>query len=113
MNKKLLFTIVAVFFAYTQINAQCVQCSDGLTAGLGENASRLGTSTISTGHSALASGYSSTASGNYSTALGYDAEAGGMYSVAIGKNVQAPNTGFVFGRDMVASGSNAIAIGSG
>ncbi|MBQ3544580.1 MAG: hypothetical protein IJA34_06300, partial [Lachnospiraceae bacterium] len=39
--------------------------------------------------------------------------AGGMYSVAIGRNVQAPNTGFVFGRDMVASGSNAIAIGSG
>ena len=113
MNKKLLITIVAVFFAYLQINAQCVQCSDGITAGLGENASRLGTSTTATGHSSLASGYSSNASGNYSTALGYDAEAGGMYSVAIGRNVQAPNTGFVFGRDMVASGSNAIAIGSG
>lgn len=113
MNKKLLITIVAVFFTHLQINAQCVQCSDGITVELGENASRLGTSTTATGHSALASGYSSNASGNYSTALGYDAEAGGMYSVAIGRNVQAPNTGFVFGRDMVASGSNAIAIGSG
>lgn len=113
MNKKLLITIVAVFFTHLQINAQCVQCSDGITVELGENASRLGTSTTATGHSALASGYSSNASGNYSTALGYDAEAAGMYSVAIGRNVQAPNTGFVFGRDMVASGSNAIAIGSG
>lgn len=113
MKKKLLFTFAMVIFSYLQINAQCVQCSDGLNMELGENASRLGTSTISTGHSALASGYSSTASGNYSTALGYDADATGMYSVAIGKNVQAPNTSFVFGRDMVANGTNSIAIGSG
>ena len=113
MKKKVLFTFAMIIFSYLQINAQCVQCSDGLNMELGENASRLGTSTISTGHSALASGYSSTASGNYSTALGYDAEAGGMYSVAIGKNVQAPNTSFAFGRDMVASGTNSIVIGSG
>lgn len=61
MKKKVLFTFAMVIFSYLQINAQCVQCSDGLNMELGENASRLGTSTISTGHSALASGYSSTA----------------------------------------------------
>ena len=113
MKKRFLLAFAIAILSYLQINAQCVQCSDGLNMELGENASRLGTSTISTGHSSLASGYSSTASGNYSTALGYDADATGMYSVAIGKNVQAPNTSFVFGRDMVASGSNSIAIGSG
>lgn len=113
MKKRILLAFAIAILSYLQINAQCVQCSDGLNMELGENASRLGTSTISTGHSSLASGYSSTASGNYSTALGYDADATGMYSVAIGKNVQAPNTSFVFGRDMVASGSNSIAIGSG
>ena len=113
MKKRILLAFAIAILSYLQINAQCVQCSDGLNMELGENASRLGTSTISTGHSSLASGYSSMASGNYSTALGYDADATGMYSVAIGKNVQAPNTSFVFGRDMVASGSNSIAIGSG
>ncbi len=113
MKKRILLAFAIAILSYLQIYAQCVQCSDGLNMELGENASRLGTSTISTGHSSLASGYSSTASGNYSTALGYDADATGMYSVAIGKNVQAPNTSFVFGRDMVASGSNSIAIGSG
>lgn len=113
MKKRILLAFAIAILSYLQIYAQCVQCSDGLNMELGENASRLGTSTISTGHSALASGYSSTASGNYSTALGYDADATGMYSVAIGKNVQAPNTSFVFGRDMVANGTNSIAIGSG
>lgn len=113
MKKRILLAFAIAILSYLQIYAQCVQCSDGLNMELGENASRLGTSTISTGHSSLASGYSSTASGNYSTALGYDSDATGMYSVAIGKNVQAPNTSFVFGRDMVASGSNSIAIGSG
>ncbi len=113
MKKRILLAFAIAILSYLQIYAQCVQCSDGLNMELGENASRLGTSTMSTGHSSLASGYSSTASGNYSTALGYDADATGMYSVAIGKNVQAPNTSFVFGRDMVASGSNSIAIGSG
>ena len=61
MKEKVLFTFAMVIFSYLQINAQCVQFSDGLNMELGENASRLGTSTISAGHSALASGYSSTA----------------------------------------------------
>ena len=112
MRKKIVLFTSVLFCIVIQSNAQCIQCS-AVDDNLGINASRLGTTTIASGHSAFASGYVSTASGNYSTAVGYNAIASGMYSIAIGKNAQAQNTSFAFGRDIKASSSNSIIIGSG
>ena len=112
MKKRIILLITILVVASATTMAQCVQCDEDETP-MGINASRLGTETVATGHSAFASGINTTASGNYTTALGADSYASGAYAVAIGKNVHSQNTSFSFGRDITATGSNSIIIGSG
>lgn len=112
MKKRTLLLITLLVAVSATTIAQCVQCDEN-DIQMGTNASRLGTGTIATGHSAFASGINTTASGHYTTAMGADSYASGAYAVAIGKNVHSQNTSFSFGRDITATGSNSIIIGSG